>query len=121
MGCGQSPPLRSDGLKRLLRSKLGSHDEEDVNPMDGVANLVDVMFVLVVGFMLALIINWNLDVGAIAHLAPEEQVEEKALKFDGDSLEELDSESSNIDSDALEKLGSVYFDEETGKYYVIVD
>ena len=109
-------------MKRLLGSKLAVHGgDEPVNPMDGVANLVDVMLVLVVGFMLALIINWNLDVGAIAHLDQDEQPAETALEFDSDYMEELDSDSEDIDSRAMEKLGSVYFDEETGRYYIIVE
>ena len=109
-------------MKRLLSSRLTSQsDDEIVNPMDSVANLVDVMLVLVVGFMLALIINWNLDVGAIAHLTPEEEQSESALEFDGDYMEEIDSEGEDIDSRAMEKLGSVYFDEASGRYYIIVD
>ena len=89
--------------------------------MDSIANLADVMLVLVVGFMLALIINWNLDVGAIAHLRQDEQTPEAALEFDGDYMEELDNEIDDIDSTVMEKLGSVYFDEETGKYYIIIE
>ena len=109
-------------MKRLLTSKLKAHgDDEIANPMDSVANLVDVMLVLVVGFMLALIINWNLDVGSIAHLTPDEEQAEAALEFDGDYMEEIDSEGEDIDSRAMEKLGSVYFDEATGRYYIIVD
>ena len=109
-------------MKRLLGSKLGARgDEESVNPMDGVANLADVMLVLVVGFMLALIINWNLDVGAIAHLQQDEQKPESAIEFDGDYIEELDGNIDDIDSKNMEKLGSVYFDEETGRYYIITD
>ena len=109
-------------MKRLLRSKLSAREEDAaVNPMDGVANLADVMLVLVVGFMLALIINWNLDVGAITHLQQDEQAPESAIEFDGDYIEELDSDLEDIDSKSMEKLGSVYFDEETGKYYIIVD
>ena len=109
-------------MKRLLGSKLGGRrEDEGVNPMDGIANLVDVMLVLVVGFMLALIINWNLDIGAIAHLQQDEQTPESALEFDGEYMEELDAEHEDIDSEAMEKLGTVYFDEETGRYYIIVD
>ena len=109
-------------MKRLIGSNLNRREEdESVNPMDGVANLADVMLVLVVGFMLALIINWNLDVGAIAHLRQEEQTPEAALEFDGDYMEELDNEVEDIDSAAMEKLGSVYFGEESGRYFIIVD
>ena len=109
-------------MKRLLGPKLAArNDDEGVNPMDSVGNLADVMLVLVVGFMLALIINWNLDVGAIAHLTQDEQTPEAVLEFDGDYMEELENEIDDIDSAAMEKLGSVYFDEESGRYFIVVE
>lgn len=46
------------GQKKIFSRKI---DEELPNPMDGVANLADVMLVLAVGIMLALIINWRVD------------------------------------------------------------
>ena len=109
-------------MKRLLGTKLNNRSEDEAtNPMDGVANLADVMLVLVVGFMLALIINWNLDVGAISHLSKPEQSPEVALELDREYMEDLDRENEDIDSKDMAKLGSVYFDEETGKYYIVVD
>ncbi len=55
-------------MKRLSDRKLSSQGEEDsVNPMDGLANLADVMLILAVGIMLALVINWNVDIGAMAY------------------------------------------------------
>ena len=108
-------------MKRLLGTKFNTHENDEVNAMDGIVNLVDVMLVLVVGFMLALIINWNLDVGAIAHLSSENQEAESALAFEGEYMEEIDSDGEEIDSREMEKLGSVYFDESTGRYYIIVE
>ncbi|MDO4564186.1 MAG: DUF2149 domain-containing protein [Clostridia bacterium] len=35
--------------------------DEEPNPMEGVANMADAMLVLAVGIMLALIINWEVD------------------------------------------------------------
>ena len=111
-------------MKKRLRGRLGSGNFDDnVNPMDGVANLADVMIVLAVGIMLALIINWNLDIGAIAYTKDNTQSVdiENAIALDSDSIEEVDKETEQIDSEDMEKLGSVYFDETTGKYYIIVD
>ena len=109
-------------MKRLLQSKSEELEKsESINPLDSVANLADVMLVLVVGFMLALIINWNLDVGAIAQLQQDDQIPENSLEFDGEYLEEIDTDSDDIDSKEMEKLGSVYYDEETGMYYIIVE
>ena len=111
-------------MRRRLRGRLGSGGfEENVNPMDGVANLADVMIVLAVGIMLALIINWNLDISAIAHTREDTRNvdTENALALDSESIEEVDEDAEQIDSDGMEKLGSVYFDETTGKYYIIVE
>ncbi|MDR0916853.1 MAG: DUF2149 domain-containing protein [Oscillospiraceae bacterium] len=51
-------------MKRTYSSnrarRAGADDE--LNPMDGVTNLADVMLVLAVGIMLALVINWNIDI-----------------------------------------------------------
>ena len=111
-------------MRKRLRGKLGYGSfEENINPMDGVANLADVMIVLAVGIMLALIINWNVDIGAIAHINEDIQNAEveNAIEIDSDSIEEVDQDTELIDSEGMDKLGSVYYDEETGKYYIIVD
>ena len=50
-------------MTRLSGKSLRSrHDDAPVNPMDSVSNLADAMLVLAVGIMLALIINWNVDI-----------------------------------------------------------
>ncbi|MDO4544188.1 MAG: DUF2149 domain-containing protein [Clostridia bacterium] len=51
-------------MKRNLGNKKifsRARDEEEPNPMEGAANMADVMLVLAVGIMLALIINWKVD------------------------------------------------------------
>ena len=51
--------LRRSGAGRL-------HDavehEEDINPMEGTSSMSDAMLVLAVGMMLAVVINWNVDI-----------------------------------------------------------
>ena len=109
-------------MKKRLRRRLNPQADDVVNPMDGVANLADVMVVLAVGIMLALIINWNVDVGATAYIDEHPQSETPgALIFEGGDMEEVGDVSEPIDSEGLEKLGTVYYDEATGKYYIIVD
>ena len=107
--------------KRLCGRLSSAGSEESVNPMDGVANLADVMIVLAVGIMLALIINWNVDIGAMMYTRDNIQSEDtdNAIALDSDSIEEVDEDVEQIDSEGMEKLGSVYFDEATGKYYII--
>jgi hypothetical protein len=91
-------------------------DAEGENPMDGVANLADVMLVLAVGTMLALVINWNIDVspaqGAVA-TSPSEIISE-IEGFNG-------GEDTEIDTDAqYEKMDvEVYRDPTNGKLFMV--
>lgn len=97
-----------------LRSKrnLRAHRKhEDFNPMDGLANLADVMLVFACGLILALIINWNVDVSSIKTQQPDVKYEVEGVE--SDSTQTIDGESE------LEEMGTVYKDPETGKYYVV--
>ena len=89
-------------------------EQEDVNPMDSTGNLADVMLVFACGLLLALIINWNVDVSAqTEHVEPDVTYEE---------LEQLPSgEAEALDTDVqYEKLEvAVYRDPVTGKMYMV--
>ena len=70
--------MRVTGKKGRLR--VGKKDE-DFNPMEGMANLADVMLVFACGLILALIINWNVDMTTIGQTeeVPEEKYEVEGL------------------------------------------
>jgi hypothetical protein len=103
---------------RLRKNRFGGAifgGSESVNPMDSMSNLADVMLVLAVGFMLALIINWNVDVSATA----------KTDTTEPPSLTEIEGstggEETPLDDDtAYEELDvAVYRDPVTGKLYMV--
>ena len=98
----------------MLRQRRLRRRETEVNPMDGVANLADAMLVLAVGIMLALILNWNVDISAVRGQADPET--EEALTF---SEEDLTQSEAQEGQGELKKLGAVYYDPETGLYYII--
>ena len=107
-----------------LRNRIRYEDSETgVNPMDGVSNMSDVMLVLAVGIMLALVINWKIDIKD----AYKTEVEKVAL--DEDKLNEFETDeakrNNSISYEDIEKKyvrsGSVYTDTLTGKTYVVVD
>lgn len=103
--------IRRFGTGRLTSSKKTI---EDINPMDGIANLVDAMLVLAVGIMLALIMNWNVDIG----------VSEEYLKENAQELEQVEDlnqdQTEDVTSDeSLQEMGKVYKDPKTGKLYMI--
>ncbi len=94
--------------------------DEDTNPMDGIANMVDVMLVLAVGIMLALIINWNVDIGTASNRQDPQAVNtDNALEFTDNELQQMSGENDIDGKQNLTQLGSVYYDEETGTYYIV--
>ena len=102
--------------KRKRKGLLGKDGPgEDVNPLDGVANLADVMLVFACGLMLALITYWNVDVAATIEQPPEQTKQELT-----ETVTDLDDEEGEVvDSDALQEYGTVYIDKETGALYII--
>ncbi|MCC8157221.1 MAG: DUF2149 domain-containing protein [Oscillospiraceae bacterium] len=84
--------------------------EEDISPMEGVANLVDVMLVFACGLMLALIINWNVDLTAVIDREKLQEVTD---------TEEVQEDLDSMSSDRFEDMGSAYMDPETGRVYII--
>ena len=93
--------------RNLRRHKI----VEDFNPMEGMANLADVMLVFACGLLLALIINWNVDVAQVAQQQPETKYEVEGIE--GGETQTIEGESK------LQEMGTVYMDPETGKYYVV--
>ena len=87
-----------------------------VNPMDSVSNLADAMLVLAVGIMLALIINWNVDISA--GTTDKTASTEPAISFEQDDLTESQDDAKTIEGD-LTEMGKVYYDQETGTYYIV--
>lgn len=109
----------------MLRSRFKTSqfdDSNDVNPMDGVSNMSDCMLVLAVGIMLAVVINWKVDIKAAYSATNTEKVnEDEMLEID----EENTKSSNNVSYEDLEskykKSGTVYTDVYTGKTYVVIE
>ena len=95
------------GKRGLRRHKF----EEDFDPMSSMGNLADVMLVFACGLLLALIINWNVDVEQVAQQMPD-------TKYEVEGVESGESETIEGESE-LQEMGTVYMDPETGKYYVV--
>ena len=99
--------IRRSGAGRL-------HDkvdyEEDVNPMESTSSMSDAMLVLAVGMMLAVVINWNVDIN-----------QNKMQEIDDPESVNSDQITDEGGTENLTEKGTVYYDENTGKYYVKVD
>ncbi|MDR2355156.1 MAG: DUF2149 domain-containing protein [Clostridiales Family XIII bacterium] len=100
-------PNRFDGGDAFARAPA--------NPLEGLANLVDVMLVFACGLMLALVINWNVDIAA-------KNAENEARSEEMTQLSDVSGgEGTALDDDtAYEKLDVVvYRDPATGKLYMV--
>ena len=98
------------------RLRVGSRSKEDINPMDGVANLADVMLVFAAGLLMALIMNWNVDVNT------NDKTQDVDTKYEIEGLDDSQRDKNAVESreeDSMQKMGTVYKDPETGKYYVV--
>lgn len=110
-----------------MKSKLGdSYDfnaDDGLNPMDGVSNMSDAMLVLAVGIMLALVINWKIDIKeAYKTQEQKESIEEdKMQEFDSDAARLNNSISLEEIESKYVKSGTVYTDTYTGKTFIVVD
>ena len=98
---------RRAGGGRLSRVRRTS---EDVNPMESTSNLSDAMLVLAVGMMLAVVINWNVDIN-----------KNVTKKIDDPTKVNNDQISDEGKDQNLEKKGTVYYDPEKDQYYVKVE
>lgn len=104
-------------MRRLSARSLRSRsDDAPVNPMDSISNLADAMLVLAVGIMLALIINWNVDISSAGQT--DDTPADPAISFVQDDLTESESSAGTIEGD-LTEMGKVYYDKETGTYYIV--
>ena len=102
-------------MRRLSSRRMADNGESVVNPMEGLGNLADAMLVLAVGIMLALILNWKLDITAIS---AETQPETEQIPIEESELNDADKQT--LDEDAMQRVGALYYDEETGMYYAVM-
>jgi hypothetical protein len=101
-------------MGRLDRSRFDSgFDGEAVNPMDGVANFADVMLVFACGLLLALVINWNID---MASTMSSETLDEAMTEVE----ESAGGETSEIDDESYAEVGRVYRGAD-GRLYMVID
>lgn len=108
---------------RLNKSSNSFIEEDSGNPMDNVSNLSDAMLVLAVGIMLALVINWNVDLKIVNDNSHQKvAVDENKLQEINDTNSKQNSSISFEDLESkYKKSGSVYTDIYTGKTFVVIE
>lgn len=86
--------------------------EEDVNPNAYIINIADCMLVLMLGFLVALITRYGVDLNQV--VKPEtDDITGIEVVMDANQDGEID--------DTFEQRGSVYYDSESGKYYFVAN
>lgn len=110
-------------MKSTIRQNDNYEIEDSGSPMDNISNMSDAMLVLAVGIMLALVINWKIDIKEVY------KGEEQKESVDDTKLQEFDMEdakqNNSISFEDIEskyvKSGTVYTDTYTGKTYVVIE
>lgn len=111
-------------MKNKLSQRNRIFNSEDTgNPMDGVSNMSDAMLVLAVGIMLALVINWKIDIKEAYNGQEQKEVVEdsKLQEFDTNEARQNSAISFEDIESKYVKSGTVYTDTYTGKTYVVID
>lgn len=115
------------GRNRVRSSRLGGSlgaasamgagrlADEDRGEPGSLDNLMDVMLVFACGLLIALVANWNVDLGSVAGASSRSDMEPIEGEIDG-----TDAQSASA-VEGFTDLGRVYRDDETGDLYIVTD
>ena len=95
-------------------------EEEEEDPMTGVANLVDAMLVIAVGFLVFVIISWNMQSMITSDQSIQDQMQQQQITEvdQGQQLNET-PDTSNSSGQGYQEMGKVYKDPKTGKMIMV--
>lgn len=100
-----------------LRNKKRLNTYEEVSPLEGAINIVDAMLVFACGLLLALVINWNVDL-----TQGRERVD---LQRGQEVSQDTDIRNDLIETEGqgqlYEKVGTVYKDPVSGKLFMLTN
>lgn len=109
-------------MVRKKQRRRSRRVEED--PMTGTANLVDAMLVLAVGFLIFVVMSWNMQSIIFSDMSQEEKdnimdsMSELKELNQGQQLEEI-PDVSHSSGEGYSEMGKVYKDSRTGKLIMI--
>ena len=119
---------------RRSRKKRRFSDGDEISPLNGLSNLSDAMLVLALGILVALVVHWNVNIVPANQgngqdnttvqtetSGGENQIDRSAAaEFSEEDLQKAGADEAGS-GEGLERMGTVYYDEATGKYYVVDD
>lgn len=91
--------------------------EED--PMAGTSNLVDAMLVIAVGFLVFVIISWNMQVMVDPTQNIQEKIQEHSVDVSQSQQLNETPDTSNSSGQGYTEMGRVYKDPSTGKLIMV--
>ncbi len=107
----------------MLRRKRRILVDNDEDPLAGTTNLVDAMLVLAVGFLIFLVVSWNMQSVVFSSASPEEkkqtmQAMQKAAEIEM-GKEINDTPQSSGEGSGYVEMGKVYKDPKSGKLIMV--
>ena len=103
----------------MVRSKQRRRQRVEEDPMAGTSNLVDAMLVIAVGFLVFVIISWNMTAMIDPDQNIQEMMQQKTSEIDqGQQLNET-PDTSNSSGQGYTEMGKVYKDPATGKLIMV--
>lgn len=109
-------------VRRKQRRRRASDD--DIDPMAGTTNLVDAMLVLALGFLIFVVISWNMqsvifsDMSQDQKQAVMESMKQVSEVTQGQELNDTPDTSQNS-GQGFTELGKVYKDPSSGKLIMV--
>ena len=103
----------------MVRGKQKRRQRVEEDPMAGTSNLVDAMLVIAVGFLVFVIISWNMTAMIDPDQNIQEMMQQKTAELDqGQQLNET-PDTSNSSGQGYTEMGKVYKDPSTGKLIMV--
>ena len=103
----------------MVRSKPRRRQRVEEDPMAGTSNLVDAMLVIAVGFLVFVIISWNMQAMIDPDTNIQEMMQKTTAEIDqGQQLNET-PDTSNSSGQGYTEMGKVYKDPSTGKLIMV--
>lgn len=104
----------------MVRRSNSRHQRIDEDPMAGATNLVDAMLVIAVGFLVFIVISWNMNAMIDPNQDIQDQIHQKMSEVSqGQEIGEIpDSQKSSM-GEGYNEMGKVYQDPKTGKLIMV--
>ncbi len=109
-------------VRRKQRRRRASDD--DIDPMAGTTNLVDAMLVLALGFLIFVVISWNMQTVIFSDMSQDqkqavmESMKQVSEVTQGQELNDT-PDTSQSSGQGFTELGKVYKDPSSGKLIMV--